>query len=87
MFNALGVGDSVHESRDSHALQGSLDMPTLSLESLHEIFCRFLLFLLDVLSTDSEGRSSNHTLADTINVELNMWPHVGIAHRSTFAAA
>ncbi|GJT87181.1 hypothetical protein Tco_1068898 [Tanacetum coccineum] len=49
-FDELGVGDSVHESGDSHALQGSLDMPTLSLESLHEIFCRFPLSLLNVVN-------------------------------------
>nr|GEU61978.1 chlorophyll a-b binding protein of LHCII type 1-like [Tanacetum cinerariifolium] len=63
-FNELGVGDFVHECEDSHALRGSLDMPTLSLESLHEIFYRFPLSLLDVLSMNSGGRSSNHTLAD-----------------------
>ncbi|GJS82226.1 zinc finger BED domain-containing protein RICESLEEPER 2 [Tanacetum coccineum] len=49
-FDELGVGDYVHEFGDSHALQGSLDMPTLSLESLYEIFCRFPLSLLNVVN-------------------------------------
>nr|GEZ38775.1 reverse transcriptase domain-containing protein [Tanacetum cinerariifolium] len=47
-FIEFGVCDSVHESGDSHALWGSFDMPTLSLEYLHEIFCRVPLSLLDV---------------------------------------
>ncbi|GKG34316.1 hypothetical protein Tco_0437012, partial [Tanacetum coccineum] len=44
------IGDSVHESEDSHALWGSLNMPTLGLESLYKIFCRFPFSLLDVVN-------------------------------------
>ncbi|GJZ44620.1 hypothetical protein Tco_0591875 [Tanacetum coccineum] len=49
-LNELGVSDSVHESGDSHALWGSLNMPTLSFKSLHEIFRGFPFFLFDVVN-------------------------------------
>nr|GEV63840.1 hypothetical protein [Tanacetum cinerariifolium] len=54
MFNELRVGDFMHESRDSHALWGSFDMSDLSLESWHEIFCRFPFSLLDMGWTDTK---------------------------------
>ncbi|GJQ89980.1 hypothetical protein Tco_0001119, partial [Tanacetum coccineum] len=43
------VGDFVHEFEDSHAFWGSLNMPTLSLKSLHKIFRGFPFSLLDVM--------------------------------------
>nr|GEW34707.1 ribonuclease H-like domain-containing protein [Tanacetum cinerariifolium] len=67
MLNEFKVGDSVHESRDSHAFWGSFNMPSFSFKSLHKIFCGFPFSLLDVLSMDSGGRSSNHTLADPVS--------------------
>nr|GEW45769.1 reverse transcriptase domain-containing protein [Tanacetum cinerariifolium] len=48
-FNDLEVGDSVHESEDSHAFWGSFNMPTFSFKSLHKIFRGFLFSLLDVV--------------------------------------
>nr|GEU44930.1 hypothetical protein [Tanacetum cinerariifolium] len=48
-FDELGVGDFVHASGDSYALWGSFNMPTLSFESLHEIFHGFPFSLLDVV--------------------------------------
>ncbi|GKC49745.1 hypothetical protein Tco_1072490 [Tanacetum coccineum] len=48
-FDELGVGDSVHESKDSHALWDSFNMPTFNYKSLHEIFPGFPFSLLDVV--------------------------------------
>ncbi|GJS90213.1 hypothetical protein Tco_0772849 [Tanacetum coccineum] len=48
-LNELGVSDSVHESEDSHAFWGSLNMPTLSFIYLHKIFHGFPFSLLDVV--------------------------------------
>nr|GEY33076.1 hypothetical protein [Tanacetum cinerariifolium] len=44
-FNEFRVGDSVHESEDSHSFQGSFHMPTFSLEPFHKVFQRVDTFL------------------------------------------
>ncbi|GJY17452.1 hypothetical protein Tco_0388943 [Tanacetum coccineum] len=48
-FDELRVGDSVHESGDSHAFWGFFNMPTFSFKPLHEILCGFPFSLLDVV--------------------------------------
>ncbi|GJR60764.1 hypothetical protein Tco_1502926 [Tanacetum coccineum] len=45
----LRIGDSVHESGDSHAFRRTLDVSALRLVSLYEVFCRFPISLLDVM--------------------------------------
>ncbi|GJX79578.1 hypothetical protein Tco_0327727 [Tanacetum coccineum] len=40
-FDELRIGDSVHESGDSHAFRRTLDVFALRLVSLYEVFCRF----------------------------------------------
>nr|GEZ43759.1 reverse transcriptase domain-containing protein [Tanacetum cinerariifolium] len=51
-LDELEVGDSVHESEDSHAFRGSFNMPTLSFNSLHEIFP----FLRGEVATSNQAR-------------------------------
>ncbi|GKF67511.1 hypothetical protein Tco_0197190, partial [Tanacetum coccineum] len=48
-FDELGVGDSVHESKDSYAFWGSFNMPTFSFKPLHEIFHGFPFSFLDLV--------------------------------------
>nr|GEW34106.1 hypothetical protein [Tanacetum cinerariifolium] len=49
-LNELGICDPVHESEDSHAFRGSLNVPTLDFESLHKVLCGLSFSLLDVVN-------------------------------------
>ncbi|GJX59301.1 reverse transcriptase domain-containing protein, partial [Tanacetum coccineum] len=57
------------------------DVVTLTVINCHPYF------VMERFDRAQGGRSSNHTLAFPVSVDLNMWHHVGMAHRFVFAAA
>ncbi|GJY17435.1 hypothetical protein Tco_0388926 [Tanacetum coccineum] len=71
-FDKFMVCNSMHESGDSHAFWSLLDIYAFQFIPFHKVF---------------RGRSSNHSLAFPVSVELNMWHHVGMAHHSVFVGS